>query len=60
MEIEFCPAQGGDPSRLLVRVNGEEIYSENSPSISDTSNYLSIQSHWGSGVSFSDITITNN
>ena len=58
LQIQFVPASGNTPSQIAVRENGSDVYQEESPSFGTGETHLSLQSHWGSGVTFSNITIS--
>jgi hypothetical protein len=58
MQIQFKPAQGGSPSAIVVKVNGVQVYRQEQPNIGAQVTRLTLQSHWGSGVTFSNVTIT--
>jgi hypothetical protein len=63
LKVEFVPATGGTPNRIVVSAKGGEyddfiqLYEEENAPITVGVDHLSLQSHWGSGVKFSNISL---
>lgn len=62
VEITYTAAVGSTPSSLSVRLGGTTgqsgilVYQETG--VAPLTGYISLQSHWGSGVTFSDINLS--
>jgi hypothetical protein len=65
MSIDFTPDPGGGDPTIIVSLNGQTMFSGTTPVTgggSDSDKYTSdqrihLQSHWGSGVKFTDVEV---
>lgn len=60
VKITWTPStSGSNVGCLIVYVNNVKTYQENGVNIGDDLSYLYVQTHWGSGVTISNVDITS-